>query len=97
LDYLSQVKGNLQGERGKLVELSSQLRPLGYDTTIIGNQLELTKGAQIESVVNELVPLLEKKGWNTADQLKLEEYGPEETVRNVYDRGRIVREFPRGV
>ncbi|MDK2984609.1 MAG: hypothetical protein PWQ96_251 [Clostridia bacterium] len=50
---------------------------------------------QIESIINELVPMCEKLGCNIEEDLHLEEYTSQNSVTTaIYEKGRIHRKEP---
>ena len=78
-------------------KLQETLTGLGYEVSSADNSLFFSKPTQIEAVVNELTPIVEKAGWNVWTDLSLSQESTDKATTAVYQDGRVVREFPRGV
>lgn len=82
------VEGQLTGQEQKLNEgMKNKLQSLGYQM----NGSKFCKYGQVEAIVNELVPYVEKEGINAFQSLYLEEFTNEGKLVGKYDQGRVIR------
>ncbi|KJS87856.1 MAG: hypothetical protein JM58_02775 [Peptococcaceae bacterium BICA1-8] len=80
---------------GELVEqsviitnkITRQLEGLGYQM----NGSRFRKYGQVEAIVNELVPYVEKEGIDAFHSLYLEEYNSERKLVGKYENGQVIR------
>lgn len=84
---MSQVQGYINKSNFNLDNISGRLKTLGYE--IKGHNF--IKHGRIESVINELVPLVKEQGANIFEDLYLEEYRPSGQVVAKYQRGKVER------
>ncbi|MGI6226411.1 MAG: hypothetical protein ACOYJ1_09170 [Peptococcales bacterium] len=82
------VEGQLVGQYQMMNDkMKKQLESLGYQVS----PTKFRKYGQVESVVNELVPYIEKEGINTFQNLHLEEFSSEGKLVGKYENGRVTR------
>ena len=84
---MGQVQGYIDRSNFDLDKISGRLKALGYE--IKGQSF--IKHGRIESVLNELVPLVEEQGANVFEDLYLEEYKPSGQVVAKYQKGKVDR------
>lgn len=84
---MSQVQGCITNSNFNLDNISGRLQTLGYE--IKGRNF--IKHGRIESVINELVPLVEEQGANVMEDLYLEEFIPSGQVVAKYKKGKVER------
>lgn len=84
---MSQVQGYITNNNFNLENISSRLKSLGYEI----KGCNFMKHGRIESVINELVPLVEEQGANVFEDLYLEEYRPSGQVVAKYQQGKVER------
>ncbi|NMA01103.1 MAG: hypothetical protein GX923_00885 [Clostridia bacterium] len=84
---MGQVQGYVDKNNFNLDNISGRLKTLGYE--IKGQNF--IKNGQIESVLNELVPLVEEQGVNVFEDLYLEEYIPSGEIVAKYQKGKVER------
>jgi len=82
------VEGQLKGTTENLDGgMKNKLENLGYQ--VYGPKFR--KYGQVESIVNELVPYIEKEGINVFQNLYLEEYSSTGKLVGKYENGRATR------
>ncbi|MFZ7104742.1 MAG: hypothetical protein ACOWWO_19070 [Peptococcaceae bacterium] len=81
------VEGQLAGNGALINTMKSQLEKMGFEVT--GEKFR--KYGQVEAVVNELVPLIERQGVNVFDQLYLNEYDGQGMILGKYEKGKVTR------
>ncbi len=92
------IRGSLSPKPVAVVnELKRQLSKLGYEFSEGIAELQFTKPGQLEAVVIELTPIVEKAGWNVWSDLKLVQESTDKPTTAIYQDGRVIRKFPRGV
>lgn len=84
---MSQVQGYINKGDFNLDNISGRLKTLGYEV----KGQSFMKHGRIESVINELVPLVEEQGANIWEDLCLEEYMPSGQVVAKYQKGKVER------
>ncbi|KJS23290.1 MAG: hypothetical protein VR72_01780 [Clostridiaceae bacterium BRH_c20a] len=82
------VEGELV-EHGVILtnKITDQLKGLGFQM----NGSKFHKYGQVEAIVNELVPYVEKEGINAFRSLYLEEYSSEGKLVGKYENGQVIR------
>jgi len=68
-------------------KITDRLEGLGYQV----NGLRFRKYGQVEAIVNELVPYVEKEGIDAFHSLYLEEYSSVGKLVGKYENGRVTR------
>jgi hypothetical protein len=92
---MDQVRGRLpKKQSGQIQELQSQLQQMGYEFSEEMEGISFSRPGRLESVLSEVLPLVEKGGWNARQELYLEETHPEKASRSIYENGRILRLYP---
>ncbi|MFZ5945286.1 MAG: hypothetical protein ACOYVD_14370 [Bacillota bacterium] len=80
------VEGELLSSKN-FAELEDDLTSLGYE--IEGTRFR--KYGQVESIVNELAPLVASRGVDVSTNLFLEEYNNDGIITGKYSNGKISR------
>jgi len=89
------VKGKLPIKQpGQTEELQTRLRQMGYEYSQEVGEISFSRPGRLESVLSEILPVVEKGGWNARQDLYLEETHPDKTSRSIYEKGRILRLYP---
>lgn len=92
---MDRVRGILpvihQGQGDKL---KKELKRLGYEFSEDITKLSFQRPGLLESVLAEVMPLVEEGGWDIKKDLYLEQNNPEKAFQSVYEKGRILRIYP---
>lgn len=92
---MDQVRGRLpKKQSNQIKELQSRLQQLGYEFSEEMGEISFSRPGRLESVLSEILPLVEKSGWNARKELYLEQTHPDKASRSIYENGRIVRLTP---
>ncbi len=71
-----------------------ELEKLGYEFSEDIAELSFHRDGLLESVLAEIIPLVEKSGWDAKKDLYLEQSHPDKTSQSIYEKGRISRIYP---
>jgi len=92
---LDHVRGTLPVvHQSQSEQFKKELARLGYEFSEDIAELSFHREGLLESVLAEILPLVEEGGWDARKDLYLEQSNPDKAAQSIYERGRISRIYP---